>query len=260
MHARVPEEEGSGLDVALWFLAGFMALGILLVAPKVGQIATVVVLIGMAVCLIHPLWKIPYVRKAPSTKQRRIRFAESLIVSSIVLIMFGIYVWPPARRHHLDEREWQAFQKPLRSQAEQREKIQILCPASDEGSCIYAQQFVNVFRDAGWTVEGNAIERVTISAPTAGVTIYSRGDGQLDPNNWRSGLWVTWTPSFINLCQAFENIGIEPESQATLQQRHDELAIYFGLEKENQSEETDVTKWMRKYRGNGTLDPRKDSN
>lgn len=250
MHARVPEEESSGLDIALWFLAGFMALGLLLVAPKVGQIVTVSVLICMAGFLIHPLWKLPYVRKARSTKQRRWRFAEAFLLSSIVLFIFGVYVWPPVKRHRLDEGEWQSFQKPLRSQTDARERIQILCPANDEGSCTYAQQFVDVFRDAGWVVEGNEIHRVTLHAPIAGVTIFTRGEGQLDPNNWRSGLWIDWTPSFIDVCQAFENVGIEPESHATLEQAKDEVAIYFGLEKENPSEKTSVTYWMEKVRKN----------
>jgi hypothetical protein len=248
MHSRVPEEESSGLDVALWFLATFMAIGLLLAAPKIGQIATVLALIGMAACLVHPLWKFPYVRNASTMRQRRWRFAEAIIVSSIILFVFGVYVWPPAKRHRLDKGEWQAYQKPLGRQKDAKERIQILCPANDESSCIYAQQFVDVFLDAGWNVEGNAINRVIMKVPTAGVTILTRGEGQLDPKNWRSGLWVDWTPSFISVSQAFEDIGIEPESYATLEQRKDEIALYFGPEKENASEKTAVTYWMDEVR------------
>lgn len=225
-----------------------MAIGLALAAPKIGQIATVIGLIGMGVLLVHPLWKLPYVRKAVTLRKRWVRFAEMFLASSLVLFFFGVWVWPPAHRHRLEKGEWEAFQAPLKRQIDPKERIQILCPPDDESSCVYAGQFVNVFRDAGWTVENNGVQRVAMQLPTAGVSILTRGEGQLDPNNWRSGLWQTWTPSFISVCQSFEGIGIEPEAYATLQQHPDEIALYFGPEKENPSEKTAVTYWMEKVR------------
>ncbi len=39
-----------------WFLAAFMALALLLIAPKIGRAITAVLLVGMASCLVHPIW------------------------------------------------------------------------------------------------------------------------------------------------------------------------------------------------------------
>src|ERR1700686_2243966 len=57
-----------------WFLAAFMALGLLLLAPKVGRIVTVAVLVAMVGCLIHPIWRLRAVQTAPTIIEKLARF------------------------------------------------------------------------------------------------------------------------------------------------------------------------------------------
>ena len=151
------------LDVVLWFLAAFMALGLFLLAPKIGRASTIVVLIAMAGCLVHPLWQLPLVQNAQSLTKKIKLFSSFVLLAFALLALFGVYVWPPVRRHVLSEKERQAFQEPLKVQQKgEHEEIQIVCPTSDESTCVYANQFINIFREAGWKVQNNQVERVTL--------------------------------------------------------------------------------------------------
>ncbi len=49
------------LDVALWFVAAFLALALMLIAPKLGRGVTVVILALMVACTIHPVLQLPWV-------------------------------------------------------------------------------------------------------------------------------------------------------------------------------------------------------
>ena len=157
---------------------------------------------------------------------------------------YGWLVWPPVRRHTFNQRERYAFEKPLQEQKEPRETITLSCPAADENTCVYAAQFVDMFREAGWKIQNNAVERVTLGRAYPGVILVKHGTGKLDPNNWRSGLWTQMSPSLEHVRQAFINVGIEPDSIADEALPQDMLRVYFGSEKINPSERTSLTDAM----------------
>ena len=150
----------------------------------------------------------------------------------------------------LSDSERALFEKPLSAQKEPREEIQIICAEGDELACVYAAQFVNIFREAGWKVQDNHVEPVRMNNPTAGIVLFKRGEGKLDPDNWRSGLWGALTASLIDVRRAFVNIGIEPEFGSNPQLAEGVVSIFFGLEKEDESAPTDFTRTMKKLGGN----------
>jgi len=82
-------------DVALWFLAAFMALGLFLAAPKLGRELTVVVLVAMLGCLIHPIWQLPLVKKANSQGTKLAWFSLLMALAIALVTSFGFYVLPP---------------------------------------------------------------------------------------------------------------------------------------------------------------------
>jgi hypothetical protein len=141
----------------------------------------------------------------------------------------------------LNEKEKVAFEEPLKAQVSPRDELQIACPGADESACIYASQFINLFRDAGWKVRGNIVDRVVLATPSSGVILYERGTGKLDPDNWRSGLWMRISPSLLHVRQAFINIGVEPDSGANPSLQDGLITVYFGSEKSNESERTQLT-------------------
>jgi len=233
-----------------------MALVLLLLAPKMGRFLTIVVLVAMTGCLVHPILELAWVRNAVLQKTKSIRFVFLMIVAVALVGIFGVYVWPPSRRHTLSESESRAFASPLMAQTSPRETIKLGCAAADENTCVYAGQFLDLFREAGWLVQGNQVERVTLAKPMAGVILFQKGTGKLDPNNWRSGLWTQASPSIENVRRAFLNIGVEPEAAVDANYPSGVLGVYFGSEKENPSERTaltDMEENIEKWRRDGTI-------
>jgi hypothetical protein len=182
------------------------------------------------------------------TRNQSILFilAVAAVVIGVVSIVPIDRLWRPVHRHMLSEKERALFEKPLSDQKEPREEIQIVCAEKDEPACVYATQFVNIFREAGWKVQNNQVERVRMMNPAAGVILFKHGEGKLDPDNWRSGLWTSLTASLVDVRQAFVNIGIEPENAGNPELPEGVISVYFGLEKEDESKPTSLTKTMER--------------
>ena len=162
-----------------------------------------------------------------------------------IVFLYGWFVWPGVQRHLLSVNERYTFERPLTAQKSPREQIQFACPQDYEIACVYAAQFVDLFREAGWQVQSNQVERVTLAKPQGGIVLYKHGTGQLDPNNWRSGLWVAMSASLRSVYRAFSSLRIEPESAANPNLPEGVITIYFGVEKLNESEATELTRSMR---------------
>ena len=240
-----PSKKKFRWDVTLTCAVAVMAIVIVFVPPvdRISTLAWLLLMFGLGVYPALHLgeWALP---RCPKW------IADLLAIAMVLLLIsgFGWLRWPHVRRHKLTSDEWANFEKPLRSQDGPREKIEILCPQNDEVTCAYADQFINVFRDAGWTVVKNSLNRVLIARPLSGITLFKKSTGTPDPNNWRSGVWTRVSPSLVNVCQAFENIGIEPESGSNSELDDDVIAIYFGPEKVNEGERTQFTGIMEQYR------------
>jgi hypothetical protein len=200
------------------------------------------------------------VHAALQTRLRWTQVPVAIILTTALVSAIGYRVWPPIRRHTLSEKERAAFEKPLREQKEPREEIQIICTQRNEQACVYAAQFVNIFREAGWKVRNNRAEPVQLNNPEAGIILFKHGEGKLDPDNWQSGLWSALTASLIDVRRAFVNIGVEPESGNNPEMPEGLISVYFGLEKENEGAPTGLTKLMEilgdKWRG-GPVPPQK---
>jgi hypothetical protein len=232
-------------DIILWCLAAVMAVALYL-APEKTPIRIGIGLLCMVLFAIHPTLHLPWFTKAAS-KARRITNSLTAVFGMIALVgIYGWFVWPPNHRHFLNGKERSAFEHPLKEQKAPREEIQFACPQDDETVCVYAAQFIDLFREAGWKVSSNQVERVVLAKPQAGIVLYKHGTGQLDPNNWRSGLWVQMSASLRSVYRAFNSVGIEPDSAANPSLPENIITIYFGLEKPNEDEETELTRGMKK--------------
>ncbi len=230
-------------DYALALIS--LAIGIVLVvAPPRTRVETFFWLLVMFVALVYPALHL--VRTVLQARLKWIQAPAAIVVAATLASAIGYRVWPPIRRHTLNEKERALFEKPLSEQKEPREEIQLTCTQGDESVCVYAAQFVNIFREAGWKVRANHVEPVRMNNPTAGIILFKHGVGKLDPDNWRSGLWTALTASLIDVRKAFVNIGIEPESASNPELPEGVVSVYFGLEKEDESAPTNLTKTMEK--------------
>jgi hypothetical protein len=170
----------------------------------------------------------------------------SLVIS---FAFAGVYLWyffPPIRRHALDQEEQQSFEQPLKNQQSPRASLTLACSAYDEAACTYGGQFVYLFRDAGWKVKNNGVERVTLTYPYDGVRIFAYVKQYPDPNAPPNvGVWTRVTPSLITVYRAFHAIGVEPEENIRKDESPEELTVYFGHEKEDEGQPTNLSRMFQ---------------
>jgi hypothetical protein len=198
-----------------------------------------VLLIVLAV--IHGWLKAPYSVGTP------LRATVVIGVMAALMFLLGWLAWPPIRRHTLDAEEQARFEKPLKHQTDDRYEIQLACPSADESVCVYAAQFINLFREAGWKVQDNQVKRVVLGVPYEGIRIFSYVPKYPEPDApVNTGVWSAVTPSLISVYRAFSAIGIESESGIRNDEKPDALTVYFGSERADESQPTQFTATMAK--------------
>jgi hypothetical protein len=216
------------LDVG-WFLALFMALALLLLAPKMGRPITVVVLLAMASCLVHPIAQLSLVRDSASRATRAVRFTGLMVIAVVVIIAFGIYAWPPLPYYRtLSQKEIESFKTALGKAPPGAARIRLGCPQVNEEVCVMAGQFLPLFQRAGWKVEGNSLQRTSVQKPVAGVTIFQHGTGTADPSNPDQGLWTLQSESMVQVTKAFTSLDMIPGRAADATMPEGILGVYFG--------------------------------
>ena len=226
-----------------WFLAACMALGLLLIAPRIGHGITVAVLIAMASCLVNPIWHLGIVQEARSEVSRNWRFIGILLIAFISVGLFGLYAMPPVKRHKLNARERVSFENALKPQKGDDLQVQLACPPNDEKVCTYAGQFINLVGDSGWKVQA-FVDRLTLTRPFDGIMIYRRGgnrDYSLQHYN-AGGYFNSNEPHLLAMQRAFQSIQVEPSGGTDPDIPENVMMIYFGPERENEAEPTDLTK------------------
>jgi hypothetical protein len=173
--------------------------------------------------LIHAFW----VYERTGSLNRISKTLISLLLVSVVLWV----AWSPVRREYHREHfsiDAGAFIRVLKSQFANRALIRIGCTQGSEDSCVYAGQFVDLFREGGWRVEDNSVKTVRIGKPEAGILFFLHGTGVEDPNNPKSGLWVEPTESLQTVRRAFREIGLTAGDRADKSVPEGVIAIYFG--------------------------------
>ena len=239
-----PERGKRKVDVG-WLMAAFMALGLLLVAPKVGRAVTCVVMVLMATCLIHPIWYLQFIQATSTKIGRGIRFALVMLLSLLLLSGFGLYVWPPIRRHTLKADERVRFENMLKEVKgdDANLEVHVACPIGDEKTCVYAGQFVSLFGAAGWQVEPS-VERLTLARGADGISaIRKAGNKDYMLKHWNSGGYVAINEAHLLAVQnAFRTISIEIDSGADPDLGQNVMRLYVGPEKDNESEPTNLTR------------------
>lgn len=219
-------------DIALWCLAAFMTLGLLLVAPKVGRGVTLIVLIAMVGCLVHPIWQLPAVRHAKSSYTKSFRFVGLMVFATSLITAFGIYVWPPLPYYKtLTVELRENFMNVLKAQKDPKETLIIQCPASNEELCTVATDYLEMFQRAGWKTPSGGIARGSYLKSFPGVSVGKKPQpGNVDPNYPVHGLWVFQSPSIVTVKNAFRAVDIIPNEKADRNLPEDTISIYFGPE------------------------------
>lgn len=154
----------------------------------------------------------------------------AILIYAGALVLFGRYLEWNLRRLASKHRE--EFVRVLQSQSEPREAVKIGCPSNDEQTCVFAGNFLNLFKVAEWPLQFDSIKRLNLPKPLSGVALFKHGTGGYDPSLLNSGLWVQETPSLTTIQKAFAKIGMKAQlqKQADVQMPNNLIGVCFGVE------------------------------
>lgn len=175
--------------------------------------------------------------------EMKLVFVLATVGSLISATALGYFAWPHMQRHVLTARERASFENALKPQKGGELEIQIACPLNEEKTCVYAEQFINLVGESGWKVQ-SYVSRLTLSRALAGVTIYRRG-GTRDNSlkRWDAGGYFNINePHLLALQSAFQSIHIEPEGGTNPDISENVMTVYFGPEKDNEADPTNLTR------------------
>jgi hypothetical protein len=134
-------------------------------------------------------------------------------------------------RHTFNADEQGKFEALLSHPSDPKTVVRLSCPMADEAVCIYAVQFIDIFKSAGWTVDGGIVERVTLLVPYAGTRQFCHSDAPFDPmQKPGTGHWLAVTPDSISIQKAFISMGIGTDRGGEADIPSDMINIYFGPE------------------------------
>jgi hypothetical protein len=165
------------------------------------------------------------------------------IALAAVISGFGYIEWPPIRRHALSAREQTKFENALRPQKGSELQVQVGCAAGDEKACVYAEQFVALFGESEWNIQP-FVSRLTLSKAQDGVFVYRRGGDKQDMmKRWNSGGWFAINDAhLLSVQNAFRAIHVEIDGGANPDLAENVMMVYFGPERENEAEPTQLTR------------------
>jgi len=148
----------------------------------------------------------------------------------------------PSPRHTLNNKETQDFEKPLKAHKGDKQSVRIFCPTGDEQACIYAGQFINIFRDAGWVVEDGVVHRVTLGIPYDGIRLFAYAGKSSNPQDKDSNYtWMAISPSLLTVYKAFASIGIESDMGHDPDLSPQQMTVYFGPPRTDEHTSTPLT-------------------
>jgi hypothetical protein len=216
-------------DIALWCLAGVMAVALYL-APQKTSLWTCASLVCMAALAAHPTLYLPWVRNATDRKAKASRSIVAMSGMMVLIVLYGWTVWPPVPYYrNLTQKEKEQFMEILKSQKEPREQLKLTCPSNDEGLCVIATGYLELFQRAGWSTPTGGIERGLYGKSVSGISIAKKPEpGTADPNNPNLGLWVPQTVSIVTIIKAFDSLNLKVNRIAEQDLPENMISIYFG--------------------------------
>jgi hypothetical protein len=240
---RVPREKTPiGKELALW-LAGVGVNFLQLLFSPMDRRHLVGILAISALLLVHPVLHLPWAEASPNLSVKRIRGAIAILAMLSVFTIYGAWSWPPIRRHELNAKERDQFEKPLKDFKNPQTRIHLYCAPEDEVDCEYATTLIPLFGEAGWDVS-TFVDRVTLGRPQSGIVLGLHGTVKPEDEptlKWNQGEWTRDRPEQWAIRQAFVNIGIEPSVTSGGAIPENQINVYVGHERADESAPTNMT-------------------
>jgi len=209
------------------------------------HIALICTLVAAVVLLLQTFWTFE--------KTAHLSDFTKACVSAVVIVFLVGIAWSPVstefHKTHFTADE-AAFLEVLKAQTEPRCMVRIGCPADSERVCVVAERFLDLFKEAGWIVEGDSVQRLPIAESEAGILLRLHGTETIHPTPGRvvegdsvqrrllgtgilptyrrSGLAALQSPSLITILNAFAEVGETADLRADEGMPSGIVAIHFG--------------------------------
>jgi hypothetical protein len=213
------------------------------------QIQFSVALAVMFILLIYALFQLDWIIEAKPCLARFSRIVIGIVAMSGLLGIYGWFNWPSRHRHVLSKAEHDAFEKPLKDLKQPQMSIHLYCAPEDEVDCEYAADLTPLFGEAGWNV-ASTVDRITLGRPKSGILIGLHGTVKPEDEpklKWNEGEWTQIRPEMWAVRRAFVNVGIEPDSTSGATVPENQINIYVGHEREDESAPTDMTRVFENF-------------
>lgn len=158
--------------------------------------------------------------------------ALGLLLSIVSLLMFEPKPQPPAASaYELTQARRAEFLELLAVPSSSKlDTLRIGCTTWSEESCIAAGEFLKLFSEAGWAIDGAQVYRMEPSVPEGGVSIvsHSRKLDNLPEVPPHLGRWATMSTSAWMIEMAFLYQDSTPKYSTDLSLGEHMLGVYFG--------------------------------
>lgn len=228
-------------------------------APKT-PIILWLALAAMSLLLVYAAFQFPWIREANPAFTKCTRMAIGIVGAVGLVSIYGVMVWPAPHRHSLSKSERAKFENPLKDLKQPKMSIHLYCAPEDEVDCEYAADFIPLFGEAGWDI-ATTVDRVNLGRPRSGILIGLHGTVKPEDESklkWNQGEWTRLTPEQFAVRQAFVNIGIEPDAMSGATVPENQINIFVGHEREDESAPTDMTREVEQLQRDASQHPEVD--
>jgi hypothetical protein len=138
----------------------------------------------------------------------------------------SVIINPALPPRTLSQKQNSDFIKALK-QSPPIEIIQLGCFVGSEEACVFANQLLAAFREAGWPIEGNTVDFMTATTRgQRGMILFKRGKPVANSPLWE----VITTPTLAALKTAFGIVGIDAQITAHTSLAENKIQIYVGAQ------------------------------
>ena len=150
---------------------------------------------------------------------RVVLFGVVVLIIGLGLSAYRKYLDPPKPLHEFSAKERGAFVETLKSGGVPFHSVWLACPDTRPETCRLVNQFIAMFHDSGWKVEGDRVVQWTPAHPLAGVYLILQAAGEPDDLT---------RAAEKRLKSSFTALGIPVRSASAPDVPMNSVGVYFG--------------------------------
>lgn len=142
-----------------------------------------------------------------------------MAISGFGLSAYWNYTHPPRPLHTFSETERSTFIDALKANGVPTRSVWLSCPDGKPEICRLVKQFIAMFQESGWRVEGNQVMQWKPAHPLGGVYLILQAEGEPDD--------LTRTAE-KGMKNSFTALGIPVRSASAPDVPKNSIGVYFG--------------------------------